>query len=95
MKNMALVIGLAGVVFVSSNVCLANGAPAVPPVKKDSGHAAPTPGTKQATPNYSSPALPKPGLPVNAGKSRGTGAIGGASGRKDGKLNGTEIKRHP
>ncbi|HLX73071.1 MAG TPA: hypothetical protein VKV04_25880 [Verrucomicrobiae bacterium] len=102
MKNLALVIGLAGVVFASSNICLAGDkpatTPAVPAAKKDSGHAVSAPAGKSITPNHISPALPKPGLPVDAGKPRGTASVGGpngASGHRDGMLNGTEIKWHP
>lgn len=101
MKNLPLMIRLAGVVFVSTCIGLAGDVPAkpaVPAVKKDSGHAVPVPAVKQTTPNHVSPPLPKPALPVDAGKPHGTASVGGQTGanvHKGGMLNGTEIKRHP
>lgn len=102
MKKMVLVIGLAGVVFVSTGVGLAGDKPATTsapsPVKKDSGHAIAAPVAKNTAPKHMLPPLLKSGLPVDAGKPRGNAVIGGATsagGHKDGMLNGTEIKRHP
>jgi hypothetical protein len=85
-------------------------APRALPVKKDSGHGIPASAAKDAAPSVRNtpgrrPALqsnraeqPKPNLPIDAGRKQGTANIGGptgATGHKNGKLNGTEIKRHP
>src|SRR5579862_3116715 len=91
MKIPALIIGIAGLVFVSSRTALANDTtsvtPAVPSVKQDSGHAITVPAAKETAPHRVPPPSPKPNLPIDAGRKRSTANIGGATvagGHKDG-----------
>src|SRR5689334_6954019 len=102
MKSINLIIGLIGLVLVSSSAARANDTanvrPIVPSMIKDSGKVVPSPAAKSAAPLHLPPPSPKPNLPINAGRKQGTANIAGsigASGHKDGGLNGTEIKRHP
>lgn len=102
MKSLTLIAAVAGLIVVSTGAVLANdtasATPAVPPAKKDSGHAVSAPAIKPAAPLHPPLQSPKPNLPVDAGRKQGTANIGGStvkSGHKDGTLNGTEIKRHP